>query len=101
MPRHPGSELRQPLLQEGEEGSDPLFGDEEDLQGRAPLTVEGQGPKETLLGGVLQVRPRQKKGDVLRLQSQERSEAVGAGVKVLQPRGDTARTDEGQQVDLP
>ncbi len=73
--------------------------DEEDLQGGAALTVEGQASRDALAHGQVQIGIRQDDGGVLGTQAQAGSQPVGSRVLGLQEVGRPGGADEGQATD--
>ena len=75
--------------------------DNQHLQRRTALAIEGQGPKKTFLHRKLDVGVRQNDGGVLGVETKNCPQAMRLRMQFFQMIGDLARSDERQHVHLP
>ena len=76
LPGHADLELAQLLGEAAQEGLDDRLMDDQHLQGRAALAVEGQASEEAFLDGKLDIGVRQDDGGVLGVEAENGPQAM-------------------------
>lgn len=74
--------------------------DDQHLERRAALTVEGERSEQALLHREFDIRIRQHDGRVLGIEAENGAQPVDLGMHLLEVVGHTARADQRQHIDL-